>query len=1136
MKLRILILITLVIFGLLGANSVIAAGNCDGSPPAPCCTECGGCNNDAGCCNQCGGYWDEGCRGYEEGQCSTNGCCDTTNQHCVDNHCCLKDEVWSSLLGCHNAAICAISGEKASDSLENRCCNPGELGAGCLDKCADGYCRACGSCPCASGACDTSARKYCVSGAWSAADAASYCSNCAHCGDNACRTANGCNEDWQNCPHDCDSPCDDDDLDGYGGTIYGRVNGCAYDGQDCDDTIPVIHPGAAEICYGGRNEDCEDGIDCNDPDCTGKSYCIGCTEDEDCPQNPDCWTAECISNSCKYTAFPCEDDGICCYPLCTYAQEPVDCPYCEPPGLGLQNTTIRPRFTGVLMATIDTGVTRYDDRYEGSRFGEIDIGIANKLTGVKYPWGINCDAANFARFFAIMDTTCIPADVDITGAIFRFYVSERQGGDSTSIWVDTSDYANEDDRWIIPNPYDNTPDAVQFYSRRNLFDPDRFYDINVPTGSIETGLGNYTRFIIRWGNATRPDWDIANELRNCPNLWKPYSCGGGLDCVCMYDAKGTRCGNIDPCYFASNLDGSGSGGRCANCDMSAGYFPAQNSFTCTEYRHMGLRISGESPLLILETCTQNCSHDGITLYCGQPDGCGGTCPATDNNTGYYNNCDRTDVCRDAFGASYGVRRVVGPIYNGCFLTNNSGCGSELIASTCTDGIDNDCDGFPDCNDGDCPSDNITFCCTGAGLPDATPGDKGIAWGVSLYGAGSDSAGNPECCGNSNEEWYNWRERATNDVNNVWYADSITTSSADGACCGALEGVYSGTCYNNTYLDIVPSPGDDARVFSVNGLWYDCDGSQNGCENSCSYRWLPTGDGNIGEYNTQGHGLMSCCRDDAGENIRFRMRSTDLSTDALYVDWPSDINDMACCNAGTDCVYSTTCYTASTGYVTGAGSADDQRAACNSTGAWSDCDGSSAVCTNQCRLSWVAKGEVGGITVGEYSTQGHGSTSCCGDDAREFLKINIASGISACCNDTTDCVDAGGNCQPSTGESRAMGNCADGIDNDCDGENDWDNATWSVPPRGPAHGDNDCRVGVTPPITVTDVNPYAGLTINITCGVNASGFMVNSVFAYIDNNNNGVYDAGDWDCGWPAGSQWLAGNAQIKFANCNVGSA
>ena len=376
LKLRILILITLVIFGLLGANSVIAAGNCDGSPPAPCCTECGGCNNDAGCCNQCGGYWDEGCRGYEEGQCSTNGCCDTTNQHCVDNHCCLKDEVWSSLLGCHNAAICAISGEKASDSLENRCCNPGELGAGCLDKCADGYCRACGSCPCASGACDTSARKYCVSGAWSAADAASYCSNCAHCGDNACRTANGCNEDWQNCPHDCDSPCDDDDLDGYGGTIYGRVNGCAYDGQDCDDTIPVIHPGAAEICYGGRNEDCEDGIDCNDPDCTGKSYCIGCTEDEDCPQNPDCWTAECISNSCKYTAFPCEDDGICCYPLCTYAQEPVDCPYCEPPGLGLQNTTIRPRFTGVLMATIDTGVTRYDDRYEGSRFGEIDIGIA----------------------------------------------------------------------------------------------------------------------------------------------------------------------------------------------------------------------------------------------------------------------------------------------------------------------------------------------------------------------------------------------------------------------------------------------------------------------------------------------------------------------------------------------------------------------------------------------------------------------------------------------------------------------------------------------------------------------------------------------------------------------------------------
>lgn len=48
------------------------------------------------------------------------------------------------------------------------------------------------------------------------------------------------------------------------------ADGDQYDpcsGQDCDDSDPATHPGAPEICRGGRDENCNGLIDCEDPAC-----------------------------------------------------------------------------------------------------------------------------------------------------------------------------------------------------------------------------------------------------------------------------------------------------------------------------------------------------------------------------------------------------------------------------------------------------------------------------------------------------------------------------------------------------------------------------------------------------------------------------------------------------------------------------------------------------------------------------------------------------------------------------------------------------------------------------------------------------------------------------------------------------
>jgi hypothetical protein len=65
------------------------------------------------------------------------------------------------------------------------------------------------------------------------------------------------------------------DLDGDGSASADR--GCAAaGGADCDDLDPAVHPGAAEVCDDGTDNDCDTAFDLADPDCIpGNDTCAG---------------------------------------------------------------------------------------------------------------------------------------------------------------------------------------------------------------------------------------------------------------------------------------------------------------------------------------------------------------------------------------------------------------------------------------------------------------------------------------------------------------------------------------------------------------------------------------------------------------------------------------------------------------------------------------------------------------------------------------------------------------------------------------------------------------------------------------------------------------------------------------------
>lgn len=131
------------------------------------------------------------------------------------------------------------------------------------------------------------------------------------------------------------------------------------------------------------------------------------------------------------------------------------------------------------------------------------------------------------------------------------------------------------------------------------------------------------------------------------------------------------------------------------------------------------------------------------------------------------------------------------------------------------------------------------------------------------------------------------------------------------------------------------------------------------------------------------------------------------TDERCINGGDNPSDKAVCLNSNDCVFNGVCYTANSfrdlnndGKIDGWCMGSD-----NFKNNWRDCDNSENSCNKGCKAKWAKSGEK--ISFGEYEL--NSSFECCGDDANEFYITT--NNISACCNNSTDKVNASGQCVP-----------------------------------------------------------------------------------------------------------------------------
>lgn len=392
---------------------------------------------------------------------------------------------------------------------------------------------------------------------------------------------------------------------------------------------------------------------------------------------------------------------------------------------------------------------------------------------------------------------------------------------------------------------------------------------------------------------------------------------------------------------------------------------------------------------------------------------------------------------------------------------------------CIDSEDNDGDGLIDEDDPDCCS----WCEAGIGWEFD---GLGTCTGASDFGWEDPIHQQTYCCGNNaTTEFY---ESCVNS-SEIFWGGSCTASgpTIDDMCCNATSCVDSAgtSCYDASRAYDIPESGKDSFSYcNAGGVWQDCDNSSGICGGCAGVAGFPCTNGTgcwakggesaaFGEYNTGT--ATECCGDDLGEYFNRSIYHASIESPPPTT--------TACCNATTDCVNGSACYTTGATADVDSNSEND---IC-SAGTWKDCTLDAhcggGLCCNAANNCSTCTNEAGKCADG-IDNDGDGffdyddpdccaeceflyqfdSTSpstppgcgspfsmwelgggfqqqwCCGNNlTTEFNKTGY--GFEACCNATTDCVDGNGVCR--IGSEYSPGGCTDDFDHDCDGLNNFD---------------------------------------------------------------------------------------------------
>ncbi len=558
-----------------------------------------------------------------------------------------------------------------------------------------------------------------------------------------------------------------------------------------------------------------------------------------------------------------------------------------------------------------------------------------------------------------------------------------------------------------------------------------------------------------WSGSCLSNADQCNG--SCGSIsWSCTYCDGTKpDCqsvpsgghVCnMYDNTSVKdvdasdyCGTSNHCTAGScsgviqyqGCDGSGS------CDTS---YPNSNDYAPTMY--------ASSYKVLTSTCSNQDATSSVKCDSTVNSCTVGACSGTTK----FPECYGSGSCDSSAGTYYQGSTIYASAGNSYTSTSCAqGATACNTAWQCTNALSTNgaynnggngkytqgfCDGGGSCDysgsvtdDGDY---NSAACeCEASGTQGTCSDNEAACWFNNSY-----------CCGDDANE-YSERDDEWSTGTYITWADGALD-----ACCAARNCVdSSGNCY--AYGSVDPddfgkkiygnlnSGGNDTYAYcywgSSDAGWLDCDANSwytTWCKNATicgSTSGVYAGESGVGEYPDTS--TLGCCGDDANEYYRYR---NEYSSWTDEFSWNDNTSDAVCCDTSTDCVYGGTCYSAPADYdLNGDGK---KEARCYQSGSqWINVDyniGFGCAANGGTWMSGVNKGDATGdnfpATHGDtgnanycayyrnlYGAGFHASTSCCcGDDPGEYYRSGSAdlSGNGACCDLSTDCVDASGICR------------------------------------------------------------------------------------------------------------------------------